>query len=98
VGHQTREEITITVEIGKAVSTNGDLQYSTLRTVEFQGEEVATYNEPGLKDDGSLTDTRGRTETLYHVEFEHVSPIHSFRRSCSFFCSRIGRLLTVDCN
>ena len=60
-------EGTIKVEIGTVQGSSGGLTRDTRRTVEFIGEELGTYSEPGEGRDGGITDTRGRVETLYRT-------------------------------
>lgn len=42
------------------------------REVEFTGEKLAEHRELGTKDDGTPTDTRGVTETLYRTDDDRL--------------------------
>lgn len=56
---------TITVYVGQVVGMSGGAQQDTRREVRFEGEKLGTYREYGEGRNGSPTDTRGTTETLY---------------------------------
>jgi len=58
---------TIRVFIGSIQTGNGRFVRDTTKAVEFSGEPVASYNEPGTGRDGGVTDTRGVRQTLYRV-------------------------------
>jgi len=57
---------TIKVYVGSVVAMNGGVQQDTRRAVEFEGEELGrltVYGEDPRR--GTITDTRGTTQTLY---------------------------------
>ena len=64
---ETRQVDTIKVYIGSIQTGNGGLTRDTTKTVEFSGEAIASYNEPGTGRDGGVTDTRGVKQTLYRT-------------------------------
>ena len=57
---------TIQVYIGSVQASSGGLTLDTTKAVEFQGEQIAQYNEPGTHK-GNVTDTRGVKQTLYRT-------------------------------
>ena len=60
---------TITVSIGSVVATSSGFTQDNTREVQFKGEELAARTEYGYNDrTGSITDTRGTTETLYKTD------------------------------
>lgn len=58
---------TIEVQIGTVNTLSGGRRVDNLRTVQFEGEELASRTEYGSGRDGGPTDTRGTTETLYRA-------------------------------
>lgn len=59
----------ITVQIGSIVSGSSGQTNDNRRDVVFVGEQLAERTEYGTGRDGvSITDTRGRTETLYRTD------------------------------
>ena len=58
---------TIKVYIGSIQTGSSGLTRDTTKTVEFEGEAIASYNEPGTGRDGGVTDTRGVKQTLYRT-------------------------------
>jgi len=56
----------IRLHIGSVVS-GGIGTNDNRRDVEFVGEELARRTEYDIKDDGSVSDSRGTTETLYRT-------------------------------
>ena len=58
---------TVKVYIGSVQASSGGLTLDTTKAVEFEGEAIASYSEPGTGRDGGVTDTRGTRETLYRT-------------------------------
>jgi hypothetical protein len=58
---------TIRVVVGSLTTVGGGVTRDHRRPVEFEGEKLAEYHEPGIGRDGSPTDTRGTVETLYRA-------------------------------
>ena len=57
----------IEVLIGSICTGNSGLTLDTTLTVEFDGELIGTYKEPGL-DRGGVSDSRGTVRTLYRAD------------------------------
>ena len=60
------ETIKLTV-VSVQTSSSGTMIRDTTREVEFEGEQLAEYTEPGTDEDGNPTDTRGHIERLYRA-------------------------------
>jgi hypothetical protein len=59
---------TITLYVGSVVATGSGIVQDNQREVTFEGEELASHTEYGYSDrTGSITDTRGVTETLFRT-------------------------------
>jgi hypothetical protein len=58
----------IEVHVGTIESSSGGIVQDSRRPVTFVGEELATFTEYSCGRGGSITDTRGVTETLYKAE------------------------------
>jgi len=59
---------TVTLRIGSVQSSSsGTATLDTTQDVEFEGELLAEYSEPGTGRDGGPTDTRGTTTKLYRA-------------------------------
>lgn len=59
---------TITVQIGSVVAGGSGQTNDNRRDVQFTGEKLGSRTEYGLSDKGSITDSRGVTETLYRTD------------------------------
>lgn len=54
----------IEVYIGSVQASSSGMTLDTTKKVEFTGERIASYNEPGTHK-GNVSDTRGINQTLY---------------------------------
>lgn len=64
----SKQEGTITVNIGSVVANNGGVMQDNQLVVEFEGRKLAERTEYGYVDGGGVTDLYGVTETLYQTE------------------------------
>lgn len=73
---------TIRLTVGSVQSgSSGTVRLDTRRPVEFEGENLAEYHEPGIGRDGIPTDTRGTVETLYRTaDGRLVVHVHDWSR------------------
>lgn len=57
----------ITVNVGSIVTGRSGQTNDTRKTVKFHGEKIGSYTSYGYDRIGSITDTRGTTQTLYRT-------------------------------
>lgn len=58
----------ITLNVGSIVVGSSGQTNDTRRPVEFTGEKLGSWTEYGAGRDGCITDTRGKTQTLYKTD------------------------------